>query len=240
MNEDQTNNFHIDDNKIFNTLYKIDVNNVTEKKQNLTYLSWAWAWAEVKKRFPTASYQVERDEITKMPYLYDPKTGYMVFTKVTIGTMTHEMWLPVMDGANKAMKDSPYTYKVKEYKDRKPTGNMVDKEVEGATMFDVNKAIMRCLVKNLAMFGMGLYIYSGEDLPENISTFELASDREVKMFLKIIDAIAEKAEVTQDEALFKLADTAKVTLDKRKWTESDMGLLKRGVTWLKEQYEQKA
>ena len=240
MSDENNNDFTVDDNKIFNTLYKIDVNKVAEKKQNLTYLSWAWAWAEVKKRFPSASYEVERDENTKLPYLNDPKTGYMVFTKVTIGNITHEMWLPVMDGANKAMKETPYVYQVREYKDRKPTGKMIDKRVEDATMFDINKAILRCLVKNLAMFGLGLYIYSGEDLPENISTFELASDREVNMFLKIIGGIAEKAGVTEDEALFKLADTAKVTLDKTKWTEADIGLLKRGVTWLKEQYELEA
>ena len=82
-------------------------------------------------------------------------------TSVTIDDVTHEMWLPVMDGANKSMKDEPYTYQVKEYENRKWTGNYVDKAVEAATMFDINTAIMRCLVKNIAMFGLGLYIYSG-------------------------------------------------------------------------------
>lgn len=81
----------------------------------------------------------------------------MVFTDVTINDLTHTMWLPVMDSANKTMKSTSYTYNTKFKKDIL---------VEAATMFDVNKAIMRCLVKNLAMFGLGLYIYSGEDLPE--------------------------------------------------------------------------
>jgi len=66
------------------------------------------------------------------------------------------MWLPVMDGANKAMKATAYTY----------TTKYGEKNVEAATMFDINKTIMRCLTKNLAMFGLGLYIYAGEDLPE--------------------------------------------------------------------------
>ena len=82
----------------------------------------------------------------------------MVFTDVTIENLNHIMWLPVMDSANKAMKSSGYTY----YSAK----NKKDISVEPATMVDVNKTIMRCLVKNLAMFGLGLYIYSGEDSPE--------------------------------------------------------------------------
>lgn len=146
--------------KHFNILNGIDVNDKTEKKSNgtteLTYLSWAWAWQEVKKQYPDASYEIEKFE-NNLPYVYDEQTGYMVFTKVTIEDITHEMWLPVMDGANKAMKSQPYTYKTK----------YGDKRVEAATMFDINKTIMRCLTKNLAMFGLGLYIYAGEDLPED-------------------------------------------------------------------------
>lgn len=140
----------------FEEVYKINVNEHTEKKNNLTYLSWAWAWAEFKKAYPDAEYEIKRFE-NGLPYVYDENTGYMVFTSVTAGDLTYEMWLPVMDGANKAMKKDPYTY----------TTKYGEKTVESATMFDVNKTIMRCLVKNLAMFGLGLYIYAGEDLPEN-------------------------------------------------------------------------
>ena len=140
----------------FEEVYKINVNEHTEKKNNLTYLSWAWAWAEFKKAYPDAEYEIKRFE-NGLPYVYDENTGYMVFTSVTAGDLTYEMWLPVMDGANKAMKKDPYTY----------TTKYGEKTIESATMFDVNKTIMRCLVKNLAMFGLGLYIYAGEDLPEN-------------------------------------------------------------------------
>lgn len=139
----------------FEKLYGINVNDKTESKNGLTYLSWAWAWSEFKKVHPDASYEVKKFE-NGLPYAYDPNTGYMVYTTVTVDGLTHEMWLPVMDGNNKAMKAEPYKVKTK-YKEI---------PVQAATMFDVNKAIMRCLTKNLAMFGLGLYIYSGEDLPE--------------------------------------------------------------------------
>lgn len=156
----------------FNKLFSVNCNDKTEKKSNgstqLTYLSWTYAWQEVKKVFPNAKYEIEKFGENRLPYVYDERTGYMVFTKVEIEGIEHEMWLPVMDSANKAMKDKPYTYKVKEYKNYKWTGNYLDKTVDSATMFDINKTIMRCLTKNLAMFGLGLYIYAGEDLPENV------------------------------------------------------------------------
>lgn len=148
---------------VFEELMGVNVNGHTEKKKTggteLTYLSWPFAWAEVKKRYPEARYEIER--FNGLPYVYDPETGYMVFTTVTIEGITHEMWLPVMDGANKAMKAVPYEYAVKGYRGSTDTV----KTVAAATMFDINKTIMRCLVKNLAMFGLGLYIYAGEDLP---------------------------------------------------------------------------
>lgn len=155
----------------FDKLYKIDCSDKTEKKSNgsveLTYLSWCYAWAEVKKLYPDAKYEILKFE-NNLPYVYDEKTGYMVFTKVEIEGIEHEMWLPVMDSANKAMKDKLYVYQVKKYNSTTKKYEYVDKEVQPATMFDINKTIMRCLTKNLAMFGLGLYIYAGEDLPENV------------------------------------------------------------------------
>ena len=168
----------------FNKLFAINCNDKTEKKNNgsteLTYLSWCYAWSEVKKLYPNARYEILKFGESKLPYVFDEKTGYMVFTKVEIEDIEHEMWLPVMDSANKAMKDKPYTYKVKEYKFGKFTGNYIDKFVEPATMFDINKTIMRCLTKNLAMFGLGLYIYAGEDLPENVDNDEPKKTSEKK------------------------------------------------------------
>lgn len=143
---------------VFATLNAINVNDHTEVKDNgqtkLTYLSWVWAWQQVKSKYPDANYEVKHWD--GKPFLYDEALGFMVETSVTIQGETMGMWLPVMDSKNKAMKAAPYTYKTK----------FGDKTVEPATMFDINTTIMRCLVKNLAMFGLGLYIYAGEDLPQ--------------------------------------------------------------------------
>ena len=148
----------------FDALSSLDMNDKVEKRENLSYLSWANAWAEFKRAYPSATYRIVKDPITNLPYFADERTGIMVYTEVTVDSITHEMWLPVMNTSNKAMKLEPYTYKVydkfkKEY---------VERTVEAASMFDINKTIMRCLVKNLAMFGLGLYIYAGEDIPEKM------------------------------------------------------------------------
>ena len=152
-------------------------------------MSWSYAWAEFKKIYPDATYEVKKDELGRC-YFGDAHIGYMVYTSVSAGGLTYEMWLPVMDGANKAMKDEPYTYTVKNSKFQYATLNkengkyydrygneqteFITKTVEAMTMFDVNKTVMRCLVKNLAMFGLGLYIYAGEDLPKDIREYECA------------------------------------------------------------------
>lgn len=161
--------------KTFKEVLEINVNDKTEKKNGLTYLSWAWAWQEFKKSYPQAKYTVKKNE-KGQPFFYDENLGYMVFTEVEVSGLSYEMWLPVMDGANKAMKDKKYSYSTK----------YGDKEVEQATMFDINKTIMRCLTKNLAMFGLGLYIYAGEDLPEAES---LANDDLLKRVFLEVDKI---------------------------------------------------
>lgn len=133
-------------------LSAINCNDHTELKNGLTYLSWAWAWGIVKTNFPDANYRVRQYD--GKPFLFDENLGYLVTTEVTINGETIEMSLPVMDGANKAQKNVAYTY------------GKYNKTCEAATMFDINTAIMRCLTKNLAMFGLGHYIYAGEDLPQ--------------------------------------------------------------------------
>lgn len=150
----------------FETLAAINVNKHTEKKNGLTYLSWSFAWSEVKKAYSEASYSV--DEYEGKPYLFDENLGYIVSTTVCINGETLPMHLPVMDGANKAMTNKEYEYNVKDWNASNAQKKEVykTKVVSKATMFDINKTIMRCLVKNLAMFGLGLYIYAGEDLPE--------------------------------------------------------------------------
>jgi hypothetical protein len=140
--------------------------------KNYSYLSWADAMKIVLIEFPDMQYEVTRDPYTNLPYFEGEETGLMCFTKVTINKITREMWLPVLNGANKPMKSKSYTYKVKKYnRDRNAKIEYIDKKVEAADMFEVNTTIMRCLVKNLAMFGLGINIYSGEDLPLNESDF---------------------------------------------------------------------
>ena len=142
----------------FTELVALNVNEYTEKKNGLTYLSWAYAIAEICKRYnQTFDYEIKKFGENNLPYVYDDGVGFMVFTSVTLNGKTRECWLPVMDSANRAMMKHAYTIK---------TRNGGEITVAPATMFDVNKTIMRCLTKNLAMFGLGLYIYAGEDLPE--------------------------------------------------------------------------
>ena len=168
---------------VFETLSAINCNDHTEQKNGLTYLSWAWAWGIVKSYYPSANYEVveygtsEEVGYVSRPYLHDPNLGYLVTTKVSIDGETIPMSLPVMDGANKAQKHMAYSYKTK----------YGEKSVEAATMFDINTAIMRCLTKNLAMFGLGHYIYAGEDLPKSVETrsiSEVMKDFKTKASLK--------------------------------------------------------
>lgn len=127
----------------FQALNSINVNGHTEKKNGLTYLSWAWAWGEVKKAFPDATYTIYQNEaLGGMPYFTDGKTC-MVKTGVTINGIEHIEFLPVMDYKNRSIP------------------------ADSVTTFDINKAIQRSLTKACARHGLGLYIYAGEDLPEN-------------------------------------------------------------------------
>ena len=146
---------------MFNALSNLDLSDKCEKRESLTYVSWSNAWSEFKSAYPGATYRILKNE-NGLPYFSDLNLGIMVFTEVTVDDVTHQMWLPVMDSKNKAMKLQPYTYQI--WDNYKKV--YVDKTVQAASMFDINKTLMRCLVKNLAMFGLGLYIFQGDDLPE--------------------------------------------------------------------------
>jgi hypothetical protein len=124
-------------------LLKINVNEHTERKNGLTYLSWAWAWAEVLKIDPRATWSVKDwggDGPAEVPCFALPDGSMLVGVHVTVKEHSKTCLLPVMDHRNKAIKNPD--------------------------AFAVNTAIMRCLAKAIAMHGLGLYIYAGEDLPE--------------------------------------------------------------------------
>ena len=130
----------MEEKSVFSVLNAVNVNEHTEKKNGLTYLSWAWAWQEVKKRFPDAQYTIyERDD--GVNYWTDGRTCW-VKTGVTIRGLEHIEELPVMDYRNAAIP------------------------LDKVTSTDVNKAIQRSLTKACARHGLGLYIYAGEDLPD--------------------------------------------------------------------------
>ena len=134
---------------VFETLNNINVNEHIEKKNGLSYLSWAWAWASVKKYYPNATYTIyerdmiidDRGNICPVNYFTDGKTAW-VKTGVTINGVEHIEELYVMDFKN----------------------NSVPLEIIDSKI--VNKTIQRSLTKALARHGLGLYIYAGEDLPE--------------------------------------------------------------------------
>ena len=126
---------------VFATLNAVNVNEHTEKKNGLTYLSWAWAWQSVKSLFPEATYTIY-ENADGWFYHTDGKTAW-VKTGVTIEGLEHIEYLPVMDYRNKSIP------------------------ADLVTSFDVNKAIQRPLTKACARHGLGLYVYSGEDLPQS-------------------------------------------------------------------------
>lgn len=138
----------------FNDLYAVNVNGHTEKKKNLTYLSWAWAWGEIKKRHPDAEYTVY-ENADGWNYHTDGRTCW-VKTGVTVNGIEHIEYLPVMDYKNKSIP------------------------VENVTSYDVNKSIQRSLTKACARHGLGLYIYAGEDLPEEEAAKKQDASRNAK------------------------------------------------------------
>jgi len=134
-------------------LLKKNVNEHVEKKNGLSYLSWAWAWAEALKADPTANYRIEM--FNCKCYMEINGTA-MVFVTVTMFGKPMTCQLPVMDNFNRPISIEGTT-----------TTNKYGKEVTTKLdSFNVNTAIMRCMTKGLALHGLGMYLYSGEDLPE--------------------------------------------------------------------------
>jgi hypothetical protein len=187
----------------FEKLISIDISKNVEKRKSgsaeLSYLSWASAWEKLKRNFPDSSYKVK--EYEGKPYLFDENLGYLVTTEVTVNCETISMSLPVMDGANRAQKHITY----------KQWG----KDVLPATMFDINKSIMRCLAKNIAMFGLGITLYLGEDLPASQEINQEIEKVKQEEQAKKVEEFKEKLENAANEIIGKLE---KENIDKaQKW-----------------------
>ena len=152
-------------------LLKINVNDHIEKKGNLSYLSWAWAWAEVLKIDPNAWWNAH--EWADRPAMFLPDGTAMVKISVEVKGSTKTCVLPVMDNRNRA--------------------------IVNPDAFAINTAIMRCLAKAIAMHGLGLYIYAGEDLPES---------EKVEPNPEVLAQISAAADSAALVALFKSLDPA--------------------------------
>jgi len=167
--------------EVFDALNSINVNDKTEKKGNLTYLSWAWAWAEVKKLYPDVQRTVYENE-NQCNYFTDGKSCW-VKVGVTINGIEHIDYLPVMDYRNKSIL------------------------LDNVTSFDVNKAIQRSTTKALALHGLGLYIYAGEDLPEG---YEPPAPAKPKLDTKRLNGALESIK-NGNYTLEKLIETFELT-----------------------------
>ena len=161
--------------EIWNKLSKIDCTAHVEKKNGLSYLSWAWAWGVLMENYPDAQYSFDP------PQVFNNGTQ-MVFCTVTIGECSRRMWLPVMDHRNKAIVDPD--------------------------SFSVNTAMMRCLVKCLALYGLGHYIYAGEDLP--VVEAALITDAQASELAGMIDELDDKMDFNAFLKFFKIGGLAEM------------------------------
>ena len=167
------------DNNVFNILDKVDVSAKSEKKGMFTYLSWAWAVRELLRVAPDATWEVHEwgMEGNRQPYM-QTEAGCFVKVSVTVNGVTREQVHPVLDNRNKPIKTPD--------------------------AFQVNTSIQRCLAKAIALHGLGLYIFAGEDLPDNslddslvkeiISLAEKTGDKDV---LKTINSKLASGEVNK-------------------------------------------
>lgn len=191
----------LDYKDIWATLSQIDVSEHTETKGDgnfkLTYLSWAWAWGVLMEHYPESQYSFEEYEVNglKLPYRPLPDGSGEVVCKVYIGGIARQMWLPVMDYKNAAIKN--------------PNARQV------------SDAKMRCLVKCMALFGLGHYIYAGEDLPTKAEPEEKAEKKPVKKKAtakktKLVDVV--DLPTGDEEHMDKIDDLKNQIKPEEEWT----------------------
>jgi len=191
----------LDYKDIWATLSQIDVSEHTETKGDgnykLTYLSWAWAWGVLMEHYPESQYSFEEYEVNglNLPYRPLPDGSGEVVCKVYIGGIARQMWLPVMDYKNAAIKN--------------PNARQV------------SDAKMRCLVKCMALFGLGHYIYAGEDLPTKAEPEEKAEKKPVKKKAtakktKLVDVV--DLPTGDEEHMGKIDDLKNYIKPEEEWT----------------------
>ena len=183
----------------FTELNSINVNEHVEKKNGLSYLSWAWAWQTLKKIFPDATYTIH-ENADGWNYHTDGRTAW-VKTGVTVNGIEHIEELPVMDFRNKSIP------------------------LEQITSFDVNKAIQRSLTKAVARHGLGLYIYAGEDLPIDDGEAKMNESLAKKITKADADKMTKILSDAQKEWVLKTYHVAKLT----DLTNEQYGLIMRTI-----------
>lgn len=161
----------------FSELAKIDVSEHVEKKGQFAYLSWAWAVARLRRAHPDAMWEVKR--FNGLPYL-KTELGYFVEVAVTVDGVTLSQIHPVLDSRNRPILEP--------------------------NAFDINTSIQRCLVKAIALHGLGLYIYAGEDLPEGVEPTTITEEEQTHLQSLIDEVGGDLARFLNYFRIEKLAD----------------------------------
>ncbi len=187
---------------VYEVLSKINVNDKAEKKNGLTYLSWAWAWGVLKENFPNASYTIYENK-DGWNYFTDGRTAW-VKTGVTVEGIEHIEELPVMDFRNKSIP------------------------LEQLTSFDVNKSIQRSLTKAISRHGLGLYIYAGEDLPEDNDSTSTTKATDFKANQVAKSVVGDQNQKARPNTVEQLNDLFKELIPENK-EKVQKFLLKNGV-----------
>jgi hypothetical protein len=162
----------------FTKLASIDVSEHIEKKGEFSYLSWAWAIDRLRKAHPDATWEVKRFD--GVPYL-KTECGYFVEVAVSVAGVTLSQIHPVLDGRNRPIKEP--------------------------NAFDINTSIQRCLVKAIALHGLGLYVYAGEDLPEGTAPATISQEQQARLH-KMIDEVG--ADTAKFLEYFKIGQLAEL------------------------------
>lgn len=147
---------------VYKTLSSVSVKSKIERKGNLDYLSWANAWAILKENYPTAQRKVYEHEHTGFNYFTDGRTAY-VKVGIIVNGLEHIDYLPVMDFRNNAIP------------------------VEKISSMDVNKTIQRSTAKAIAMHGLGLSLWTGEDVPEMSATSPLLAKKDTPAVNELVE-----------------------------------------------------
>jgi|TARA_R100000482_G_C5103903_1_gene137044 hypothetical protein len=183
----------------YKDLSELPIKRLVEKKGGLDYLSWSNAWDMLKKEYPNAQRLVYESEHTGLNYFSDGKSAY-VKVGIIVNDIEHIDYLPVMDYRNKSIG------------------------VDKITSFDVSKTIQRATAKAIAMHGLGLSLWTGEDIPSNTQTPAVAPksytiDIGDDKWGQVLQYVADNKKAGFEELIKRLSTKYKFTADAKKEIE---------------------